>query len=85
LKGDNKVDDDFRQLKTNDAEKVLRNIGIEMCDPDGSYRPFNEVMTDLGKTIKHIRETTDEKQFEILRDNIYHILVGIRYKNQFKF
>lgn len=79
------MNEDLRQNEINDAEKVLKNIGINMHESDGNYRPFNEVMTDLGKAIKNIRENTDEKQFEIMRSHIYRFLVGLRYENQFKY
>jgi len=79
------MENDFRETEIIGVEKVLKNIGFQMCESDGSYRPFNEVMIDLGKAIKQLRETSDEKQFEIMRDHIYSVLVGVRYKNQFKF
>lgn len=70
------------------ASKALNNIGIQMFENDGTYRPFNEVMMDLGSTIKTMRDRaiTDEekKQFEILRTYVLESICGIRYVNQFK-
>ena len=76
---------DLRETEINGVEKVLKNLGFQMCEPDGTYRPFNEVMIDLGEAIKKLRETSNEKQFEIMRDHIYNTIIGARYKNQFKF
>jgi len=78
-------DKDLRQSEVDNAYKTLMNIGVQMCEPDSSYRPFNEVMTDLGRAIKNLRESMEEKQFEIMRDYVYRSLVGLRYFNQFKF
>ena len=78
-------DKDLRQSEVDNAYKTLMNIGVQMCEPDSSYRPFNEVMIDLGRVIKNLRESTEEKQFETTRDYVYRSLVGLRYFNQFKF
>lgn len=79
------MNEDYRQVEIDNSAKTLANLGISMHESDGSYRPFNEVMMDLGKAIKLLRETEDRQQFEIMRSYIYCSLVGVRYEIQFKF
>jgi len=79
------MNEDYRRVEIDNSAKTLTNLGIQMYESDGSYRPFNEVMMDLGRAIKLLRETEDRQQFEIMRSYIYRSLVGVRYEIQFKF
>ena len=79
------MNENYRQAEIDKSAKTLANIGVQMHELDGSYRPFNEVMMDLGKAIKQLREIDDQKQFEIMRSYIYTSLVGARNYIEFMF
>jgi hypothetical protein len=73
----------IREEEINHVEEELKKIGVEMVDAIGDYRPFNEVMIDLGKALKRSRETMEWKQFCILRTYIMQTICGVRYMYEF--
>jgi len=73
-----------RLIKATEASNVLSNIGISIMENKSDFRPFNEVMTDLGRKLKHLRESMPLEDFEIIRTQVLRSICGIKFENQFK-
>ena len=73
----------YKDTEIKQVSKTLNNIGINMFDNDGNYRPFNEVMIDLGATFKKLRANMDQHEFELLKYYVLTSICGHRYRNEF--
>ncbi|MDD2470167.1 MAG: hypothetical protein PHI22_04495 [Bacilli bacterium] len=76
-------DRSIRELEIENVSKCLNNIGINMVDEKGSFRPFNEVMIDLGEKLRRMRYVMKKKEFELTKSYILNTICGVRYRNEF--
>jgi hypothetical protein len=74
---------EIREEELNYVEEELKKIGITMVDAIGDYRPFNEVMIDLGRALKQCRNSMEQKEFNIFKLYVLRVICGARYMNEF--
>ena len=70
------------QRNVEEIEKSLRNIGVNILDDSGCYRPFLEVLTDIKE--RWNKFSNDEKETEIIKDSVAQSIAGIRDKEILK-
>ena len=74
----------FAQNEIERSEKALNRIGISMREDDLSFRPFNEVLMDMARTLRELRKSSDKKQFDLVQTTIYRTLLGVRYEHELR-
>jgi hypothetical protein len=73
----------YQEEENQHVEQILNGFGIHTRDEDtGLYLSVNEVMVSIGKMLKQIRETNDEKYYQIAKESILLALLGHRYRNE---
>jgi len=77
------VDDVYNYEKTKHTKDILSVYGINIRDNSLQFRPFHEVMHDLGAKLKEMRASMDEKEFERQKTYILNVICGERYRNEF--
>jgi len=73
----------YNDEKTKHTENILSVYGINIRDDSLQFRPFHEVMHDLGAKLKDMRTSMDEKEFERQKTYILNVICGERYRNEF--
>ena len=83
-KNEKVIMNEYRKSEIETVEECLQKIGITVKDEDGDFRPFNEVMIDLGSAFKKKWEIIwIKKEFDSLKDSTLENVCGVRYKNEF--
>lgn len=73
----------YNDEKTKHTENILHVYGINIRDSSLQFRPFHEVIHDLGVKLKEMRASMDEKEFERQKTYILSVICGERYRNEF--
>ena len=64
-------------------ETFKTGYGIALIDNDGHPRPTNEVLIDICRRLKEMRDGCESKEeFEKYRHTMFQSLVGVRYVNE---
>lgn len=65
------------------VEGILNPFGVSMIDGNGNFKPANEVLTDVCKKLRQMRERGCSREwYELHKQTIFKALTGVRYFNE---
>jgi len=71
----------YQEEENNHVEEVLHGYGIHTRNEEtDEYLSVNEVMINVCRTLREIKETQEPKQYQIAKEFIMLALVGHRYR-----